>query len=109
MPSKKYNKIVTIRMTEEEKKNIDEIAEISGLSLSEVVRRKYNNLTIKSKIDMVLVNELRRQGGLLKNNFNTLRELHTDKTAINNTLKQQEELFFEMKKLIATIATSYDS
>ena len=68
-------KWVTIRVTEREKTRLTEQAEIAGLSLSEYMRRRFfGGRPLVAYTDVSTVAELRRIGGLLKNNFETLRQ-----------------------------------
>ncbi len=67
-------KWVTIRVTEEEKMRLAEQAEIAGLSLSEYMRRRFFGGRISACTDLNTIAELRRIGGLLKHNFETLRQ-----------------------------------
>ena len=67
-------KWVTIRVTEEEKMRLAEQAEIAGLSLSEYMRRRFFGGRISACTDLNTIAELRRIGGLLKHNFEILRQ-----------------------------------
>ena len=67
-------KWVTIRVTEREKTRLMEQAEIAGLSLSEYIRRRFFGGRIAAHTDLNTIAELRRIGGLLKHNFETLRQ-----------------------------------
>ena len=67
-------KWVTIRVTEREKTRLTEQAEIAGLSLSEYMRRRFFGGRIAAHTDLHTIAELRRIGGLLKHNFETLRQ-----------------------------------
>lgn len=66
-------KWVTIRVTEREKTRLTEQAEIAGLSLSEYMRRRFFGGRLAAHLDLSAIAELRRIGGLLKHNFETLR------------------------------------
>lgn len=65
---------VTIRVTEREKTRLTEQAEIAGLSLSEYMRRRFFGGRLAAHLDLNAIAELRRIGGLLKHNFETLRQ-----------------------------------
>ena len=67
-------KWVTIRVTEREKTRLTEQAEIAGLSLSEYMRRRFFGGRLAAHLDLNAIAELRRIGGLLKHNFETLRQ-----------------------------------
>jgi hypothetical protein len=57
------------RCTKEEKLEIREQAEAAGLGDSEYLRRRALGKKVMSKSDAVLINELRRLGGLQKHLF----------------------------------------
>ena len=90
-------KWVTIRVTEREKTRLTEQAEIAGLSLSEYMRRRFfGGRPLIAHTDALMVRELRRIGGLLKHNFETLRQAE----APVNILEQQEDA---LRKLVWAI------
>ena len=64
----------TIRLTPQEKMRLDEQADIAGLSVSEYMRRRFFGGRIAAHTDLNTIAELRRIGGLLKHNFETLRQ-----------------------------------
>ena len=68
------NILITLRVTVEEKTRLTEQAEIAGLSLSEYMRRRFFGGRIAAHTDLNTIAELRRIGGLLKHNFETLRQ-----------------------------------
>jgi len=55
-----------VRMTEAEKARLEEEAEIAGVTVSELLRRRFFGRPIVAKGDMAILRELRRVGGLLK-------------------------------------------
>lgn len=61
---------VNLRVTEEELTQLREDADLAGLSLSELVRRRYFGMPIIASADEAMIRELRRQGGLLKSCHN---------------------------------------
>jgi len=63
----KREKQVNIRLSEAELAELEKDADVSGRSVSDVVRQRVLGREIAAKVDMVAINELRRQGGLLKN------------------------------------------
>ncbi len=88
---------VTIRVTEREKTRLTEQAEIAGLSLSEYMRRRFfGGRPLAAHTDLSTVAELRRIGGLLKHNFETLRQAK----APQEILEQQEAA---LRKLVWAI------
>ncbi len=58
--------VVNVRLTTSEKDRLRHDAEMSALSMSELVRRRYFGRTVVANVDLVMLNELRRIGGLLK-------------------------------------------
>lgn len=70
-----------IRVTAKEREDIEEQAEVSGLSISEYVRRRVCGRKIASRIEKRMLSELRRQGGLLKYVFNESHGMYSEKTA----------------------------
>ena len=68
------NILISLRVTGEEKTRLVEQAEIAGLSLSEYMRRRFFGGRIAAYTDLTTIAELRRIGGLLKHNFETLRQ-----------------------------------
>ena len=63
---------VDFRLTREEREEIQEQAEASGLSVSEYVRRRALGRRVDSVTDVKMISELRRQGGLLKKIYRSL-------------------------------------
>ena len=54
---------------------------MSGLSVSEYIRRRLCGRRIPSRIEKRMLSELRRQGGLLKYIFKESRGMYSEKTA----------------------------
>ena len=73
---------IDIRVTREERLEIQEQAEASGLSVSEYVRRRTLGRRVDSVMDIKMLSELRRQGGLLKKIFNESNGMYSEKTAV---------------------------
>ena len=73
---------IDIRVTREERLEIQEQAEVSGLSVSEYVRRRTLGRRVDSVMDIKMLSELRRQGGLLKKIFNESNGMYSEKTAV---------------------------
>lgn len=66
---------VHLRLTQKEKERALEEARLTGMSVSEIFRRRLSSARpIIAHADMVMVRELRRIGGLLKHNFETMRQ-----------------------------------
>ena len=58
---------IAVRLTTAEKQRLAVDAEIAGLSMSALVRARYFGRPIITNTDQVMIRELRRLGGLLKN------------------------------------------
>ena len=71
-----------VRVTREERQEIQEQAEASGLSVSEYVRRRTLGRRVDSVMDVRMLSELRRQGGLLKKIFSESNGMYSEKTAV---------------------------
>lgn len=56
-----------LRLTLAEKERLKEDAELAGMSMSALVRARYFGRPIITNTDQVMIRELRRLGGLLKN------------------------------------------
>ena len=73
---------IDIRVTIEERREIQEHAEASGLSVSEYVRRRTLGRCVASVTDVRMLSELRRQGGLLKKIFIESNGVYREETAV---------------------------
>ena len=83
------NVLVTLRVTPEEKKRLVEQAAVAGLFTSEYLRRRFfGGRPVIHRVDEWMIRELRRLGGLLKYNFETLRQAG----AKPELLRRQEDL-----------------
>ncbi len=72
---------IAVRLTPDEKARLRDDAGLAGLSVSELVRRRYFGRPIVAGTDMVMVRELRRMGGLLKHIHNTADGVYSRETA----------------------------
>ncbi|MCK4161569.1 MobB mobilization protein [Ralstonia pseudosolanacearum] len=72
---------IAVRLTPDEKARLRDDAGLAGLSVSELVRRRYFGRPIVASTDMVMVRELRRMGGLLKHIHNTTDGVYSRETA----------------------------
>jgi hypothetical protein len=61
---------ITIRLTQTEKNQLIEEADLAGLTTAELIRRRYFGKPIITATDRATIRELRRIGGLLKYIFN---------------------------------------
>lgn len=58
--------VVNVRLTSAEKQRLRDDAETAGVSVSELVRRRYFGRPLLAAADLTMIRELRRIGGLLK-------------------------------------------
>lgn len=63
-----------MRITPAELERIRTDADLAGVTVSELVRRRSLGRTIHAASDMVMIRELRRLGGLQKHTMNTLAQ-----------------------------------
>ena len=69
------NLLLTFRVTAEEKARLEQQADMAGLSVSAYLRRRFfGGRPLIAHTDAMMIRELRRIGGLLKHNFETLRQ-----------------------------------
>ncbi len=73
--------VVRLRMTRAEKQRLRDDAELAGLTMSELIRRRTFGRTVIASADLATVNELRRLGGLLKLAHNESRGAYSEATA----------------------------
>ncbi len=66
---------LTLRVSAEEKRRVEEQAALAGLSVSEYMRRLvFGGRPVVAAADEAMLRELRRVGGLLKHHFETVRQ-----------------------------------
>ena len=87
---------IKVRLTSSEKAILIEEAAIAGISMSELVRRRYFGRPIIANTDVVMLRELRRIGGLLKH-------IHTESDGAysSHTSAALDEVRNYIKKLSA--------
>jgi len=73
--------VINVRLTSAEKARLKEDADLAGLSMSELVRRRYFGRPIIASADAVMLKELRRIGGLLKHIHNESGGAYSGSTA----------------------------
>lgn len=101
----KFQRRRTIRLSSYDDTRIALHAEVAGLSVAEYMRREIlGGGPIVARVDIMMVNELRRIGGLLKHNFETLRQADAPK----ELFIQQEKALAELQKIIEIIGERYD-
>lgn len=57
---------VNVRLTVAEKEDLSQQADSAGLSIGDYVRRRVIGRPVAAHVDRAMINELRRQGALLK-------------------------------------------
>ena len=78
--AEKKNERATVRFRAEELRELSNQAEISGLSVSELIRRRSLGKRISTITDLKMLSELRRIGGLIKHLFNESNGFQQKKT-----------------------------
>jgi hypothetical protein len=73
--------VINVRLSISEKERLKEDADLAALSMSELVRRRYFGSPIIANVDVVMVKELRRIGGLLKHIHNQTNGAYSQETA----------------------------
>jgi hypothetical protein len=81
------DKKISVRLTAAEKIQLAEDAQIAGLGLSELVRRRYFGRRIVANADTAILRELRRLGGLLKQ----LNSESADRQQVQETLRTLQD------------------
>lgn len=72
---------VNLRLLVAEKAQLQEDADLAGIGMSELIRRRYFGRPIVADVNMVMIKELRRIGGLLKHVHNESRGVYSLETA----------------------------
>ncbi|MDR1508026.1 MAG: MobB mobilization protein [Synergistaceae bacterium] len=87
--AEKKEKRLTVRFRPEEMSELSGQADICGLSVSELVRRRSLHRRVAPATDLKAISELRRIGGLLKLSFRETGGVYGDTTAaILNDLRE---------------------
>jgi hypothetical protein len=95
----------TIRLSETEDARLMEEAAFAGITVAEYMRRRlWGGRPVLARADVNTVRELRRMGGLLKNNFETLRQARMEPGFIN----RHEELLLTIAEHIQAIGRARD-
>ena len=99
------NQLITLRVTPEEKDWLAERVAIIGISLSAYARhRLFGGRPILPRADESAIRELRRMGGLIKHNFETLRQAKMGAECI----RQHEILLQSIVAKIETLGSRQD-
>jgi hypothetical protein len=91
--------VVNVRVTACEKQHLQQEAEIASLSLSDLIRRRALGRAIHAKVDLSMVQELRRIGGLVKHIHNQTEGVYSKQTA---------DVLIAIKSTIESIAQGHD-
>ena len=86
---------IAVRLSPREKTQLEEDAELAGLSVGELVRRRYYGRPIVASADLAAIRELRRLGGLLK---------HVHQESGGAYQQQTADVLTELKTAIAALA-----
>jgi hypothetical protein len=86
MPFKKIDEesldaIINVRATSSEKAKLKKEAELAGISMSALARRRYFGKPVRAKTDERMIHELMRLGGLLKHIHNQSGGAYSQQTA----------------------------
>ncbi len=73
--------VINVRLTSSEKTKLKDEAELAGLSMSALVRRRYFGRPVRAKTDEWMIRELLRLGGLLKHIHNQSGGAYSQQTA----------------------------
>ena len=112
----KYTILIALRVSPEEKNRLQEQAGVAGLSVSEYLRRRFfGGRPIMAWSDDVTIKELRRIGGLLKYNFETIRQAsgkaaeENASDSIRTCLEEQEYALRTLTRTLERIGLVYRS
>ena len=72
---------IAVRLTPAEKAKLREDADLAGLSVSELVRRRYFGRKIVPRADLKVARQISKTAGLLMTFYNQTNGQHSDKTA----------------------------
>ena len=92
-------KRITIRLMVGEFNGLKEQVFASGLSIAEFARRRILGYAIASKMDLRVLSELRRLGGLVKYAFNKTGDMYRQDTA--DALHALTSCFRKLERFIA--------
>lgn len=97
---------LTFRVSQEEKKSIEEQASFVSLSLSEYMRRRmFGGRPVIARTDEALLRELRRVGGLLKHNFEVVRQADGD----GAHLHEMNDAFRQLVACISRVSKAHST
>ncbi len=79
--TEKLDYFVNIRTTRSEKNRLKEDADLAGIGVSELIRKWYFGKKIVASVDLAVLREMRRQGGLLKHIHLQSKGMYSSETA----------------------------
>jgi hypothetical protein len=79
--SEELGERINVRLTGAEKECLRRDADLAGLTMSELVRRRYFGRPIIANSDAVMLRELRRIGALIKHTFLESDGLYSNETS----------------------------
>jgi hypothetical protein len=80
--AEKKEKRLTVRFKPDEMEELTTQADVCGLSVSELVRRRSLHRRVVPVADLKMISELRRIGGLIKLSFSETGGIYSGKTAM---------------------------
>lgn len=87
-----------MRLTTEERAELREAADLAGLNMSELARRRTLGRPVKSATDLMMIRELRRLGGLLKH---TISVSQRDRLIVEKCVTTLKELRSAIERVAA--------
>ena len=92
--------LIHVRCTAAEKEQIRQTAEVGGLTLSQYARKRLIGHRIQSRIELAVLGEMRRQGGLLKHLITTATSGGgpVDANEIRHTLHALEDVYEDVRR-----------
>lgn len=94
------NESVTVRLTSREKNRLEELHGLEANKSDYIRNRVFGGRPIIARTDHKMISQLGRLGGLLKSNFQTLRQANAGKEQLQN----QEEVLRKIGRLIDEIS-----
>lgn len=91
----KYPCIMRCRISEEQRERLHEAAAIAGMRPGTYARHRIAGSHVSSKMDLQVLNEIRRQGGLLKK---LAMDGHDTSAALNEIIKTMRVLQVRINK-----------
>lgn len=97
---------IKVRLTVEEKSMLIDDADMAGISMSELVRRRYFGKKIASKVDQKMIAQLNRIGGLLKQI--QVESVGAYSAQTSSALKDVQALISEIRKTTRKVTADID-